>query len=604
MSALTLILWDGLYIPAYALTTEQLDAHLFLHNPVRKNLCQGSASGEYPPCDLWLNNLHGPNCERMQVTLEDGSLGTAKCDNLISTAVLYRHVELDGVSYWRVPRDVLTKLEAFFGWPGDSYQVVDYRQRIPLPPEVKDYWRITGSLYDYQENAVNDVFAAATKWGLRGSIDAQPRTGKTLISLAVAHRLGVRTLIMAHQTQLLDNYLSDAAEFTNIGEIEAWLGRPVMRICKTAEDFQTTPIALTTPNIFFTNPALYESMRASFSLLLMDEVHRGNSNRWSELVDGLVVSDYVTASATFDRKDLKQIIMHAICGGPVVTVPVESMTPLCHLHYDESWASPVSFGEKSPVNYYRWAVTLPQKLIDIGRAALQDVARGHSILIAIPFISQIKLYLDLFERLGLRVGVFVGAGNNKAFPKHELDRKTVLAQARSGAFDVTLAQRSVVQVGLTCQKWSMLYVVALSNNEYNIRQEIKRVCSPGVDRMPPELRLFVENVPKALKWTDNLLTEVFDYYQCKWADGGDKRLRQILKNRQKPVLSLNSEDFEYDTNAEFGRRTRAKPTVKSLQTLTLPQIVDAIYADTDALQQAATLNAREGVPKPKGRRHF
>lgn len=70
-----------------------------------------------------------------------------------------------------------------------------------------------------------------------------------------------------------------------------------MRICKTAEDFQTTPIALTTPNIFFTNPALYESMRASFSLLLMDEVHRGNSNRWSELVDGLVVSD-VTASAT------------------------------------------------------------------------------------------------------------------------------------------------------------------------------------------------------------------------------------------------------------------------------------------------------------------
>jgi len=87
MSALTLILWDGLYIPAYALTTEQLDAHLFLHNPVRKNLCQGAASGEYPPCDLWLNNLHGPNCERMQVTLEDGSIGTAKCDNLISTAV-------------------------------------------------------------------------------------------------------------------------------------------------------------------------------------------------------------------------------------------------------------------------------------------------------------------------------------------------------------------------------------------------------------------------------------------------------------------------------------------------------------------------------------
>ena len=120
MSALTLILWDGLYIPAYALTTEQLDAHLFLHNPVRKNLCQGAASGEYPPCDLWLNNLHGPNCERMQVTLEDGSIGTAKCDNLISTAVLYRHVELDGVSYWRVPRDVLTKLEAFFGWPDDS----------------------------------------------------------------------------------------------------------------------------------------------------------------------------------------------------------------------------------------------------------------------------------------------------------------------------------------------------------------------------------------------------------------------------------------------------------------------------------------------------
>ena len=86
--------------------------------------------------------------------------------------------------------------------------------------------------------------------------------------------------------------------------------------------------------------------------------------------------------------------------------------------------------------------------------------------------------------------------------------------------------------------------------------------------------------------------------------GDEKRLRQILKNRQKPVLSLNSEDFEYDTNAEFGRRTRAKPTVKSLPTLTLPQIVDAIYADTDALQQAATLNAREGVPKPKGRRHF
>jgi len=32
---------------------------------------------------------------------------------------------------------VLTKLEAFFGWPDDSYQVVDYRQRIPCRQKSK-----------------------------------------------------------------------------------------------------------------------------------------------------------------------------------------------------------------------------------------------------------------------------------------------------------------------------------------------------------------------------------------------------------------------------------------------------------------------------------
>lgn len=587
-----IILWDGVYVRQELIAEEELERKLFMMNAVRQDICQD--------CSIFLNRQHlEGDCGFIEKTSWDGSLVLDKCDNFIASAKLYYLVQHNGVSYWRMPRDCIYRLQEYFGLDYANLSITDKRRLIPFSKHVTDQWRINFDLlFDYQVKGVDDLLDAAGEFGQRGSINAQPRTGKTLMMLTAIWQLGHKTIIMANEHILLENFLDDARDFSNAGELLD-SGVPLIGVCTTLEDFQKYDIALCIPHIFYKNDSLYAKVRSMFSVLVLDEVHRANSPRWSDILDGFVVTDYLTASATFARKDLRHFVMEHMCGPPVSFVEAESVSPICHLHYDEKWKPPQDFTNgKRALNFYKWSVTYGPKVVELAKQVLVDLKKGHKILLPLLYIDDVIFFADLFKRLNLTVGVIVGKANKKRFSGYETDIKKVVSNAKNGEYDVTLAIRSKIQAGVTCWRWSAHYVLASTSNEYNMYQESKRVASPapkGEFKPQPIMRYFVDECTLPKKWLGDLIRKMFDVYSYQWVDNHREIALRLAKTVSRYVEDDVVEDLDYDdveVENPFARKTRVVTEAKPKGLRTPAQIAELILEGEPTQVQKKTKGPR------------
>lgn len=378
--------------------------------------------------------------------------------------------------------------ELFRSLFGSDFTLSD--QRISIPMKSKKARFFEEVAYPYQIEAVDE-------WqGLGyGALESKPRTGKTVMAAMLTLRMKQRTLILAHQDDLIKQFyatfmnIKTAVPFTNIPELEEKYGRTIVKMCKKPADFNGPDICLATYQQFLSDNGRERlaKIKKEFGVVLIDELHRGNADEYSNILGQFHARTRLGMTATYDRKDRKEVIINHIIGPVVHKTEAEALTPLVTI---------VKTGFKPATkNYKIWTYAMralensKKRNALIVSAALHDLKKGRSILIPMTFHSHI---VSIVDAINLEYGKDIAAGWHGKLK--EKDRDGVLARAKSGKIRVTVAMRSML-TGVNIERWDTLYEVMPISNDPNFEQEYNRICTPSTNpkKKDPLIRLFVDD---------------------------------------------------------------------------------------------------------------
>jgi superfamily II DNA or RNA helicase len=365
-----------------------------------------------------------------------------------------------------------------------DYEIVDKRCRSKFSTRgIQFNW---DSAFDYQVPAIKEMVRKR-----RGVLESQPRTGKTVMGSAIVIELGMRAIILAHQEDLLSQFyntlmnIDTPVNFTNIPQIEEETGTKIVGICTKLEDFAKYDICLCTYQMFL-SPKGKKRLKAianTFGTLIVDEVHRGAAEGYSEVISRFNAFARMGMTATYDRKDQKHFVVRNIIGVVEHSTPAKSLTPIvsvidtgatCRTHY-KVWAYAMRFLER---NQQRNRIIL--------KYLKKDIEAGRHILIPVTFQSQCTGLVKVINRMmGRKVAASWYGGLTKPIRKETLNR------AREGKIKVTVAQRSML-TGINVQVWDCIYEIMPINNPPNFRQEYRRICTPLDGKPQPVIRFFVD----------------------------------------------------------------------------------------------------------------
>lgn len=327
-----------------------------------------------------------------------------------------------------------------------------------------------------------------------GQIQAPARTGKTLIIAAITCKLNRKTIIIARQEDLLDQFYQTfvgkvkegpykGEYFTNIADIERQLGRPIIGVVKNRKDIEKYDIVLTTYQKFIANIKgwkKFSKISKRFGFAAFDEAHQTAAKLYSKVAGSINADIICSCTATPKRKDQRHLVVNKVLGP--VTVKVKRAQISCKVYY-------VHTNVNIP-NMVRYFTTIITKLTAsktrnklLGKYAVKDVEAGHKVLIVVERVEHARqLAVDITKQHGLRTAALFGKAQM---------RKALLEEIRKGGIDVTIATRKLM-TGLDVPIWSAYYCAMPMNNGPNYYQEFSRVRTPMQGKKDPIIRYFVD----------------------------------------------------------------------------------------------------------------
>jgi superfamily II DNA or RNA helicase len=150
---------------------------------------------------------------------------------------------------------------------GSAFQIEDQRASVPIGYPL----RFTGTLRDDQERAVTEWIDAGY-----GVLESPPRSGKTVMMVALMCRLRQRTMMLAHLEDLCHQLEDTVRKFTNINELEDRYGQKLCGVLQEWTDFYPI-LTLSTYQCFAVSNRgreVIRSRRDDFGLVMVDEVHK------------------------------------------------------------------------------------------------------------------------------------------------------------------------------------------------------------------------------------------------------------------------------------------------------------------------------------------
>jgi len=352
------------------------------------------------------------------------------------------------------------------------YRVKDKRAK----PKMSYGLEFTGELWRNQREAVDEWMEYKY-----GQLKAPARSGKTVMACYIICKLGMKTLILSHQADLLDQFVSTFEKFTNLKHLRK-LHRTkyiVGRITNWSS-LNEYDVVMSTYQAFIRERGskILHRNRNSFGLLVVDECHLSSAYNYRHVVD--VINSYyrMGLTATPRRKDELHILADDILG-PVTSIgQADSM--ICKVTF-------IRTDYRVPA-FSRWTTFINRLCKNKSRNkliadwAVKDAKDGHYILIVTDRVAHAKELSRMINERGVYTRSFLGNSN----------RKEILEEARSGKLRVTVASRKITKFGIDVPLWSAYYNVCPIAYSENYYQEVSRIRTPYKGKPMPVVRYFLD----------------------------------------------------------------------------------------------------------------
>jgi superfamily II DNA or RNA helicase len=330
-----------------------------------------------------------------------------------------------------------------------NYEVVDKRISIPVDfPEFRfDLRRSQQDVWDEIED--NAIINAWVSWG------------KTFTGLAIAAKLGQKTLVVTHTVALRNQWAK---------EVEKVFGINASIIGSGNWDV-SGPIVIGNTQTLYRN---LNKLHKVFGTIILDEMHHVSSPTFNRIIDSNYCRYKIGLSGTIERKDGKHVVFRDYFGNKLFQPPKENyMVPSIHLV-----ASEIRFqdGAKTPWANRVTALTNDEEYIHtVSMLAAAYAARGHKVLVVSDRVAFLKNCAKLTGDKAVCVTGEIA---------HE-DREKLVDEILYGNKNVLYGTQSIFSEGISVDTLSCLILGTPVNNEPLLTQLIGRVIRKKEGKISP-----------------------------------------------------------------------------------------------------------------------
>jgi superfamily II DNA or RNA helicase len=395
-------------------------------------------------------NLEVPNPEYQKKARMNLWLG-----NTPRTLILY---EVEGNSIilpFGCLRAILTLLEGDVVKQFKKPQKVEYGDNVPL--------------YDYQEEAV-----AVMLINHYGILRSAAGSGKTQMGIALACKLGVRTLWLTHTKDLLTQSKNRAEQYID----PALLGT-------ITEGKVNIGTGITFATIQTMCKVDLDQYRDTWDCIIVDECHRVSGTptamtQFSKVLNSLRARHKYGLSATVHRSDGLIKATYAMLGQVVYTVPDEAVSPRVMTVQvlpkgTGVKLSPAYMNSDGTINYCKMITYLTENE-GRNRIILDDLLdnRNHFNLILSERLDHLRyLYDRLPPELRAVAAVIDGKMTSK---KLKAEREQAIEDMRTGKKRYLFASYSLAKEGLDIPRLDRLYLTTPQKDYAVIVQSVGRIA--------------------------------------------------------------------------------------------------------------------------------
>ena len=331
----------------------------------------------------------------------------------------------------------------------EDYEIVDKRLVKPVDfPDFKFPLRESQqAVFDELED--NAIINAWVSWG------------KTFTGLAIAGKLGQKTLIVTHTVPLRNQWAK---------EVEKVYGFKPSIIGSGSMDLSGLVVVVNTQTLYRNIPAVQKE----FGTIILDEMHHVSSPTFSKIIDSNYARYKIGLSGTIERKDGKHVVFRDYFGNKVFKPPKENFTPpTVHVLNSEvrfmygasiPWANRVT--NLTNNDEYRHTVSM---------LAAAYAARGHKVLVVSDRVHFMKACAEL-------------AGENATCITGELsheEREERMSLVKQGKKNILFGTQAIFSEGISLNSLSCLILGTPINNEPLLTQLIGRVIRKEENKKDP-----------------------------------------------------------------------------------------------------------------------
>jgi len=310
----------------------------------------------------------------------------------------------------------------------------------------------------------------------------------TISSIFILTKLKRKTLIIAHQVDLLEQYYNSFVKFTNIEDVKD------VKLKQKARDATGRVVGFFQD---YDNPEkldvcllCWQSLASkkngaerilqygnTWGTVIVDECHKVGGTCYARTVNRLPARYRLGLTGTVERVDGREFLLHDIVG-PVITEGRVASIPCKVIVKHTGLAIQYSFGEPLPYLYKRMYNNTERREILL-QDLEKDVADGKYICFAFHrcSVKQLCHWVETLQSLDIKAEAFYGACK---------DREGVLERARSGETQV-LVCNSQMLTGIDVPRWNVYYSAFPTSNivfnddgklSGNFYQEFSRIRTP------------------------------------------------------------------------------------------------------------------------------
>jgi superfamily II DNA or RNA helicase len=319
----------------------------------------------------------------------------------------------------------------------DDYEIIDKRITVPV-----DFPEFRGTLRDSQYAVYADIDDNAI-------VNAWVSWGKTFTGLAIAGKLGQKTLIVVHTMPLLNQWKR---------EVEKVYGFTPGQIGDSKFDIEP-------PIVIGNVQSLYrkiDQVRKTFGTVILDEMHHVSSNTFSRVVDTNYARYKIGLSGTIERKDGKHVVFRDYFGHKIYKPPRENyMRPTIDIvksdvRFMDGAGTPWANRINALTNQEEY-----QHLVSMLAAAY--AAKGHKVLVVSDRVHFLKRCAEMVGDNAICI-----VGETK-------DREALLKTIANKGTDVLFGTQAIFSEGISQNELSCLILATPINNDPLLTQLIGRV---------------------------------------------------------------------------------------------------------------------------------